>query len=254
MRKPGKKRLWPIVVGVVVTLLAAAVFTLGSLNVPLVLPEQGNAFVILFAATIFVFAAFFVFALILIRTLLKTWSERRTGQMGSRFKVKMIAAAVAVSLLPVIFLFFFSYALVNRTLISLFPKPLEIANEQYQILLTDFGTAEFKRLSGIAHGGRFAANAESELSGVEPRGGRLVDCRRARRRQRGNGFSEGLAIWPGQRGQSDRAEAAANDPQRCRSLEGRRPALSRRENALSRRNALCRAALASGFPGALRAN
>ena len=150
MRKPGKKRLWPIVVGVVVTLLAAAVFTLGSLNVPLVLPEQGNAFVILFAATIFVFAAFFVFALILIRTLLKTWSERRTGQMGSRFKVKMIAAAVAVSLLPVIFLFFFSYALVNRTLISLFPKPLEIANEQYQILLTDFGTAEFKRLSGIA--------------------------------------------------------------------------------------------------------
>jgi two-component system nitrogen regulation sensor histidine kinase NtrY len=145
-----KRRLWPIVVGVVVTLLAAAVFTLGSLNVPLVIPEQGNAFVILFAATVFVFAALFVFALILGRTLVKTWSERRAGQMGSRFKVKIVAGAVGVSLLPAIFLFLFSYALVNRALISLFPKPLEIANQQYQILLTDFGNAEFKRLSGIA--------------------------------------------------------------------------------------------------------
>ncbi len=142
-----KKRLWPIVVGVVVTLLAAAVFTLGSLNVPLVNPGQG---MILFAATAFVFAAFIVFLLILGRTLVKTWAERRTGQMGSRFKVKIVAGAVGVSLLPAIFLFFFSYLLLNRTLISLFPKPLEVANEQYQILLSDFGNAEFKRLSGIA--------------------------------------------------------------------------------------------------------
>jgi PAS domain S-box-containing protein len=135
------------VVGVVVTLLAAAVFTLGSLNVPLVNPGQG---MILFAATAFVFAAFIVFLLILGRTLVKTWAERRTGQMGSRFKVKIVAGAVGVSLLPAIFLFFFSYLLLNRTLISLFPKPLEVANEQYQILLSDFGNAEFKRLSGIA--------------------------------------------------------------------------------------------------------
>ena len=66
-----KRRLWPIVVGVVVTLLAAAVFTLGSLNVPLVIPEQGNAFVILFAATVFVFAALFR-------------SEEHTSELQSR--------------------------------------------------------------------------------------------------------------------------------------------------------------------------
>lgn len=145
-----KKRLWPIVVGVVVTLLAAAVFTLGSLNVPLLHPEEGNGFVILFAVTIFVVTALFVFTLILLRTFVRTWSERRAGQMGSRFKVKMVLGAMGVSLLPVVFLFFFSYALVNRTLGTWFPKPLEIANQEYQILLSDFGSAEFQRLSSLA--------------------------------------------------------------------------------------------------------
>jgi two-component system, NtrC family, nitrogen regulation sensor histidine kinase NtrY len=151
VRRPDKKRrVWPIAVGVVVTLLAAVVFTLGSLNVPLVHQEQGNGFAILLAVSIFVVTAFFVFALILLRTLVRTWSERRAGQMGSRFKVKMVLGAMGVSLLPVVCLFFFSYALVNRTLGAWFPRPLEIANEQYQVLLTDFGNAEFKRLSGIA--------------------------------------------------------------------------------------------------------
>jgi len=151
VRQPDRrKQLWLVVSLVVVVLLAAAVFTLGSLNVPLLHPEQGNGFVILFAVTIFVVTALFVFTLILLRTLVRTWSERRAGQMGSRFKVKMVLGAMGVSLLPVVFLFFFSYALVNRTLGTWFPKPLEIANQEYQLLLTDFGSAEFRRLSSLA--------------------------------------------------------------------------------------------------------
>ena len=151
MRKPVRKnRLLLILGGVVVTLLAAAAFTLGSLDVRDLVPEEGNAFVILFAATVFVFAALFVFTLILVRTLLRTLAERRAGQMGSRFKIKMVLGAVGVSLLPVVSLFWFSYLLVNRTLVTWFPKPLEIANSEYQALLSDFGGAEFQRLSGIA--------------------------------------------------------------------------------------------------------
>lgn len=151
MRRPERrKRLWLVVGLVVVVLLAAAVFTLGSLNVPLVHPEQGNGFVILFAVTIFVVTALIVFTLIMLRALVRTWAERRSGQMGSRFKVKMVLGAMGVSLLPVVFLFFFSYALVNRTLGTWFPKPLEIANQEYQVLLSDFGNAEFRRLSALA--------------------------------------------------------------------------------------------------------
>jgi two-component system nitrogen regulation sensor histidine kinase NtrY len=144
-----KRQLWLIISLVVVVLLAAAVFTLGSLNIPL-RPEQGNAFVILFALSTFIAAALLVFTLILTRSLLRLWSERSKGQMGSRFKVKMVLGAMGVSLLPVLFLFFFSYALVNRTLNMWFPRPLEIANEQSQRLSYDMGRASVNYLSAIA--------------------------------------------------------------------------------------------------------
>jgi nitrogen fixation/metabolism regulation signal transduction histidine kinase len=149
-RREWKKQLWLAIGGVVITLLAAAVFTLGSLNVPLVHPEQGNGFVILFALSLFLVSALLVFTFILARTLWRTWIEKRSGQMGSRFKVKMLLGAMTVSILPVVFLFFVSYALVNRTLGAWFPKPLEIANHEYEMISTSFGNAENKRLSGLA--------------------------------------------------------------------------------------------------------
>jgi two-component system nitrogen regulation sensor histidine kinase NtrY len=144
-----KRQLWLTIAGVVVAMLAAAVFTLGSLKVPLH-PEQDNAFLIFFALSTFIAAALLVFTLILARNLLRLWAERRSNQMGSRFKAKMVAGAMGVSLLPVVFLFFFSYSLVNRTLALWFPRPLEIANEQSQILVTNFRKAELNRLNNFA--------------------------------------------------------------------------------------------------------
>jgi len=134
---------------VAIVLLAAAVFTLGSLNIPLH-PEQESGLVILFALSTFMFAALLVFSLIMIRSLVRLWNERRIGQMGSRFKAKMVLGALGVSLLPVVFLFFSSYALLNRTLNLWFPRPLEIANEESRVLLTGFGNAELRRLSTLA--------------------------------------------------------------------------------------------------------
>jgi two-component system nitrogen regulation sensor histidine kinase NtrY len=148
-RSKWKRQLRVTIGGVVLLLLAAAVFTLGSLNIPL-RPEQDNAFVILFAVSTLLAAALLVFALILTRMLVRMWAERRSGQLGSRFKVKMVLGAMGVSLVPVVFLFFFSYALVNRTLNLWFPRPLEIANEQSQGLLANFGRAEFDSLNNLA--------------------------------------------------------------------------------------------------------
>ena len=143
--RPRSRKLWMSMTAFVVVLLAAAVFTLGSLNAPLHL-EEGGEFVALFAVSIFVFAALFVFGLILIRSLLRLWAEQRAGQLGSRFKTKMVVGAVSLSLLPVVFLFFFSYALVNRTLNAWFPRPLEIANEQSQKLLADMQGDAHRRM------------------------------------------------------------------------------------------------------------
>jgi PAS domain S-box-containing protein len=159
VKTPQRKgQWWPIVGGVVVVLLAAAVITFGSFTVPLK-PNQGNAFAIFALIAI----AFLIFALILARSLFRLWVERRSGQLGSRFKVKMVLGAMGVSLGPVVFMFFFSYAIVNRTLILWFPRPLEIANEQSQTLLRHFETAEFDRLARLANAATAHGSADKDF-------------------------------------------------------------------------------------------
>jgi two-component system nitrogen regulation sensor histidine kinase NtrY len=164
-RSKRKRQLWLTLGLVAIVLLAAAVFTLGSLKIP-VRPEEGNGLVILFALSTFMFAALLIFTLIMTRNLVRLWSERRVRQIGSRFKAKMVLGAMGVSLLPVMFLFFFSYALVNRTLNLWFPRPLEIANEESQVLLNDFGASELKRLNALAFEAAMRETPDQSILGL----------------------------------------------------------------------------------------
>lgn len=148
-RKRWARNLWLAAGILAVSMLAAAVFTLGSLNTP-VQPENGNDFAVFFALSTFIGITFLVFLLILTRSLLRVMAEHRAGQLGSRFKTKMVLGAMGISLLPVVFLFFFSYALVNRTMNIWFPRPLEVANDQGKQLIAEFGKLERGRLDESA--------------------------------------------------------------------------------------------------------
>ena len=80
-----KRQLW--IYGVLVVLNGAIVFTLGSLHVPLH-SGQGITSAILVSLSLIIGCAFVIFVLILLRSLVRLGTERRSGQMGSRFKVK----------------------------------------------------------------------------------------------------------------------------------------------------------------------
>jgi PAS domain S-box-containing protein len=134
--------------GVAIVLLLAAVFTFGSLTLPLQLRTLDQT--VLYALTTFIVAALLVFGLILTRSVLRLWAERRAHQPGSRFKTKMVLGAIAVSFLPVVFLFFVSYALLNRTLVLWFPRPLEVATETSNDLLNEIERADSVRMTEIA--------------------------------------------------------------------------------------------------------
>jgi len=144
------KHRWSLAIGgILLTLLLAAVFTFGSLDMPF---EPGNwrAAMALYAVSSFITAALLVFGLILTRTVLRLWTENSKEQLGARFKTKMVVGAMALSLLPVVFMFFVSYSLLNRTLGRWFPRPLEIASEQTQGLITDLGRLTLPRLRNLA--------------------------------------------------------------------------------------------------------
>src|SRR5467141_1126956 len=145
------KQRWTLGIGAaLLTLLLAAVFTFGSLDVPFE-PKNWREAMALYTVSSFTTAACLVFFMILMRTVLRLWAERSKEQLGARFKTKMVVGAMALSLLPVLFMFFVSYSLLNRTLGRWFPRPLEIASEQTQNLLNDLGrTSMLPRLRSLA--------------------------------------------------------------------------------------------------------
>lgn len=146
---PRNSRLFLVLGGVLLAVLLAAVITLGSLRVPFE-PRTWGEKVVLFAVNTFIVVALLVFGLILSRALVRLWMERRAEQLGSRFKTKMVLGAMAVSLLPLVFLFFISYALMNRTLNRWFPQELEDANSQALALLSEVSHLEYSRLQSLA--------------------------------------------------------------------------------------------------------
>ena len=132
--------------GIAIVFLLASVFTLGSLTLPFPSTDQ----VVLYALSMFLVAALVVFLFVLARTLVRLGAERLARKPGSRFKTKMVLGAIAVSFLPVIVLFFVSYALLNRTLVLWFPRPLEIATESSRALVNEMIRADAERMSGVA--------------------------------------------------------------------------------------------------------
>jgi len=202
-----KTKLWLGFGGLLVVLLLAAVFTLGSLNLPFEL-RHWNEVVILYALSAIIVAALMVFGLILTRTLLRLWAERRAEQLGSRFKTKMVLGAMAISLLPVLFMFYVSYGLLNRTLNRWFPRPLEIAVDESQKLLLEMGKAHLDRLTRLAteaarreapEAQRFlAANAAVDAAWTIAPGGQVLDVQifEWRGSERGMALSKGPAASP----------------------------------------------------------
>src|SRR5277367_7182128 len=144
-----RQRFRLAIAGIFLTLLLAAVFTFGSLDVPFE-PKNWRDALTLYAVSSLITAALLTFTLILTRTMLRLWAERSKDQLGARFKYKMVVGAMAISLLPIVFMFFVSYSLLNRTLGRWFPRPLEIASEQTQSLMNDFGRGSLPRLRNLA--------------------------------------------------------------------------------------------------------
>src|SRR5579862_709658 len=155
------RRLWMIVSAIFVVLMLSAIFTLGSLNA---LPSHWNDVLILYALTTFIVIALIIFGLILVRTLVRLGMERRANQLGSRFKTKMVLGAMGVSLLPLVFLFFVSYALMNKTLNRWFPSEVETANDESQALLREVNLGDYQRLMALANQVTEAATSTSHAN------------------------------------------------------------------------------------------
>ena len=85
-------------------------------------PEQT---LVLWAISILIFILTVTLGFMLFRTGVKLYIERQSNREGSRIKSKLVFGALALSLLPVVFLVLFSYVILNRNVEKWFSRPAE---------------------------------------------------------------------------------------------------------------------------------
>ncbi len=120
------RKILSIVLGVCLLVLLIALIALNAFNreVSFLTPsttEQTFVFTGLSAVAFLLFVAVLV---LLVRNLLKLYAEQRSRVLGSHLRTRMLTGAVLVSLVPIAFMFAFSYGLMNRAVDRWFSQPV----------------------------------------------------------------------------------------------------------------------------------
>lgn len=150
LRQPRRAFLFLLLV-LVPTLLFLG-WSQASLDLSFIAPSTALGTILLVIVSTLVFVAFVIFALILVRILLKLYVERRQQQLGSRFKTKMVVSFLLISLVPVCFLFVFAYGLINRSIERWFSAPFDTVRKDANDIVHQLASqAEQRALDDSSH-------------------------------------------------------------------------------------------------------
>jgi nitrogen fixation/metabolism regulation signal transduction histidine kinase len=117
-----------VIAGASLLILASIVFAQQAFNLKDLVgynPTDPSGIVVSSALSALVFLVTLVFGFVLLRTVVKVWMERRQQMPGSKFKTGLLIRLVALTLLPTICVFAFSYGLLNRSIDKWFNAPIE---------------------------------------------------------------------------------------------------------------------------------
>ncbi|MBC7910703.1 MAG: hypothetical protein H7Y30_09405, partial [Pyrinomonadaceae bacterium] len=101
-----------LVLGLLSIMIALQVAGLWSI----LTPDTASDTLLLYALSSLNFAAFIVFAFILVRSLLKLRRERQERQLGAKIKTRLVVYFITLSLLPITAMAVFSYLFLNRSI------------------------------------------------------------------------------------------------------------------------------------------
>jgi nitrogen fixation/metabolism regulation signal transduction histidine kinase len=120
----NRRRVRIILLAFATALLFALLFVQQAFNtLQWLVPSSASETLILYALSTINFVAFIVLLMVLVRNLIKLRRELQQGRLGARFKTRLVVFFIALSLLPVLFLFFATYGLINRSVDKWFSLP-----------------------------------------------------------------------------------------------------------------------------------
>src|SRR2546430_10297758 len=113
-----------LVLGSCLLVLFVALATLNAFNKRFLDPETTGQIFIYTGLSVVAFLLFVTILVMLVRNVLKLYADQRSRVMGTRLRTRMLWGAVLVSLLPISFMFAFSYLLLNRAVDRWFSQPV----------------------------------------------------------------------------------------------------------------------------------
>jgi PAS domain S-box-containing protein len=132
-----------LVYGSAIVLLAISVLFVvwqGSFHLKQFGPADPQQTLILWAISILIFVLMVTLGWVLSRTAIKLYVERHANREGSRIKTKLVAGALALSIVPVFFLVLFSYSVLTVNLNAWFTQPTDT-----QLQIFDDFSKQFKK-------------------------------------------------------------------------------------------------------------
>ena len=88
-----------------------------------------------FAVSLLIFLLMVTLGFMLARIVVKAWVDGRSDRYGSRIRTKLVFGALALSLLPVLFMVLFNMEVMNRSLARWFYRPTEHLMDDYKGVL-----------------------------------------------------------------------------------------------------------------------
>jgi PAS domain S-box-containing protein len=165
-----RKYLWLIGLGCVVLALLTFLVLLQSSQIwKYFQVDTASDTLTLYALSSLNFFAFIVFAFIFLRSVVKLIRERRDFQIGAKLKTRLLVYFVAVSLLPIAAMAFFSYLFLNRALEKWFSRLPETVIEDARQIQKNALQAQVENFQAKARLFATLMEAKSEFDALDLR-------------------------------------------------------------------------------------
>ncbi len=105
-------------------------------NISFLNPETSGETLAFTGLTVVVFLLLLVLLLILLRNILKLYADQSSSALGARLRTRMVLGAALIALTPAVFMFLFSFQLMNRSIDRWFsPNTTELREDSTRIVL-----------------------------------------------------------------------------------------------------------------------
>jgi two-component system, NtrC family, nitrogen regulation sensor histidine kinase NtrY len=116
--------------------LLGALQAFNTSNVRFLNPETASETLAFTALTALVFLLLLVLLLLLLRNILKTYADQSSSALGARLRTRMVLGAALIALTPAVFMFLFSFQLMNRSIDRWFsPNTSELREDSTRVVL-----------------------------------------------------------------------------------------------------------------------